>query len=70
MNRTGWMGIAILIYGIIVLIGAVIACPSKHASISMSIFMIFVGIAFLCLGKDIEKPKEVKEAKEAREAKQ
>jgi uncharacterized membrane protein YkgB len=60
MNRAGWMGIALVIYGIIVLIGAVVACPAKHASISTSIFMILTGLAFLSLGKDIEKPKEAK----------
>jgi uncharacterized membrane protein YkgB len=60
MNRTGWMGIALVIYGIIVLIGAAAACPAKHASISTSIFVILTGLAFLFLGKDIEKPKEAK----------
>jgi len=36
----------LVVYGIIVLIGAAVACPAKHASISMSIFMILTGIAF------------------------
>jgi predicted tellurium resistance membrane protein TerC len=60
MNKTGWIGIILAIYGIIVLIGATAACPAKHASISTSIFMILTGIAFALLGKDIEKPKEAK----------
>jgi predicted tellurium resistance membrane protein TerC len=60
MNKTGWIGIVLAIYGVIVLIGAAAACPAKHASISMSIFMILTGVAFALLGKDIEKPKEAK----------
>jgi len=69
MNRTGWMGIALAIYGVIVLIVAVLLRMGL-AFILSSIFMILAGVTFLCLGKDIEKPKEVKEAKEAKEAKQ
>ena len=69
MNRTGWMGIVLAIYGVIVLIVAVLLWMGL-ASILSSIFMILAGATFLCLGKDIEKPKEVKEAKEAKEAKQ
>lgn len=72
MNKTSWIGIALLIYGIIVLIGATAACPAKHASISVSVFMILTGLAFFLLGKDLEKlskgvEKAVTEkAKEAR----
>ena len=69
MNRTGWMGIVLAIYGVIVLIVAVLLWMGL-ASILSSIFMILAGVTFLCLGKDIEKPKEVKEAKETKEAKQ
>jgi uncharacterized membrane protein YkgB len=69
MNRTGWMGIVLAIYGVIMLIVAVLLRMGL-ASILSSIFMILAGVTFLCLGKDIEKPKEVKEAKEAGEAKQ
>jgi len=60
MNKTGWIGIALAIYGVIVLIGAAAACPAKDASISTSIFMILTGIAFSFLGKDVEKAKEAK----------
>jgi high-affinity Fe2+/Pb2+ permease len=60
MNKTAWMGIVLAIYGIIVLIGAAMACPCKHASISVSLFMLLTGIAFFFLGKDIEKAKEAK----------
>jgi high-affinity Fe2+/Pb2+ permease len=54
------MGIVLAIYGIIVLIGAAMACPCKDASISVSLFMLLTGIAFFFLGKDIEKAKEAK----------
>jgi hypothetical protein len=60
MNKTRWIGIVLAIYGVIVLIGAAVACPAKHASISMSIFMILTGTAFFLLGKDIEKAREAK----------
>jgi len=55
MARVFWVGIALIIYGIIVLIGAIAVCPAKDASISVAIYMILTGIAFTVLGKDIEK---------------
>ncbi|KXA94334.1 hypothetical protein AKJ65_04760 [candidate division MSBL1 archaeon SCGC-AAA259E19] len=55
MNKTSWAGIATIIFGIIVLIGAAVECPAKEASISVSIFMILTGACFTCLGKDLEK---------------
>lgn len=61
MNKTSWVGIATIIYGIIVLIGAIAACPAKHASVSVSIFMILCGIGLFCLGKDIAKKAEEKQ---------
>jgi hypothetical protein len=36
------------------------ACPAKHASVSVSLFMLLTGIAFFLLGKDIEKTKEAR----------
>jgi len=58
--KTFWMGLILAIYGVIILIGAAVACPAKHASISVSIFMILTGICFAILGKDVEKKAEVK----------
>jgi len=55
MARVFWVGIALVIYGVIVLIGAIVACPAKDASISVAIYMILTGIAFTVLGKDLEK---------------
>jgi len=55
MARVFWVGIALIIYGVIVLIGAIAVCPAKHASISIAIYIILTGIAFAILGKDIEK---------------
>jgi len=54
------MGLILAIYGAIVLIGAVVACPAKHASISVSLFMILTGMCFAILGKDMEKKAEAK----------
>jgi len=54
------MGLILAIYGVIVLIGAAVACPAKHASISVSVFMILTGICFAILGKDLEKKAEAK----------
>jgi hypothetical protein len=51
------MGIVAIVYGIIILTGAIAACPAKHASVSVSIFMILMGVAFYFLGKDLEKTK-------------
>lgn len=45
----GWIT---AIFGIIVLIGAIAACPSKHASVSVSIFMILVGLCFATLARE------------------
>jgi uncharacterized membrane protein len=62
----------LLIYGIVVLIGAIAACPAKDASISVSIFMILTGLAFFLLGKDLEKLSKGVEkaiAEKAKEAK-
>jgi len=58
--KTFWMGLILAIYGVIVLIGAAVACPAKHASISVSIFMILTGVCFAILGKDMEKKAEAK----------
>lgn len=55
MNKTSAVGIAIVIFGIIVLIGALAVCPAKDASVSISIFMILTGLGFYFLGKDIGK---------------
>jgi len=55
MNKSAWLGIVLIVYGFIVLIGAIAVCPAKHASVSMSIFMVLVGAGFLCLGRDIER---------------
>ncbi|KXA94347.1 hypothetical protein AKJ65_04690 [candidate division MSBL1 archaeon SCGC-AAA259E19] len=55
MNKTSWAGVATIIFGIIVLIGAAMECPAKEASISVSIFMILTGICFTCLGKNLEE---------------
>jgi len=41
-----------------VLIGAIAACPAKHASTSVSIFMILTGVAFYFLGKEHEELKK------------
>ncbi len=60
MFKTSLLGIIIAIYGVIVVIGAAVACPAKDASISMSIFMILTGIAFALLGKEAIKEKEEK----------
>jgi len=49
MARVFWVGIALIIYGIVVLIGAIVACPAKHASISVAIYMVLTGIAFTIL---------------------
>jgi len=59
-GKTFWMGLILAIYGAIVLIGAVVACPAKHASISVSLFMILTGMCFAILGKDMEKKAEAK----------
>ncbi|MEM2169921.1 MAG: hypothetical protein QXE63_03420 [Zestosphaera sp.] len=58
--KTFWIGLILAIYGVIVLIGAAIACPAKHVSISVSIFMILKGVCFAILGKDMKKEAEAK----------
>jgi predicted tellurium resistance membrane protein TerC len=58
MSRTALLGLIIAVYGLIVLIGAIAACPAKHASISVSIFMILTGVAFYFLGKEHEELKK------------
>jgi predicted tellurium resistance membrane protein TerC len=57
MSRLSLLGLVIAIYGLIVLIGAAVACPAKHASISTSIFMMLTGVAFYLLGKEHEELK-------------
>jgi hypothetical protein len=52
--------IVLVVYGIIVPVGAAVAYPTKHASISMNIFMVLTGIAFFFLRRGIEKAKEGK----------
>jgi len=54
MSKTSLLGLVVAIYSLIVLIGAIAACPAKHASISVSIFMISTGVAFYSLGKEHE----------------
>lgn len=44
MNKTSWAGIATIILGIIVLIGAIMECPCKPASISVSILPLSRGL--------------------------
>jgi len=63
MNKTAWLGVGLMVYGVIVLIGAIVACPAKHASVSVSLFIILVGVGFLALGKDIEKSSSFKRRK-------
>jgi len=58
MNKTSWAGIATIIWGIIVLVGAIAECPAKEASISVSIFMVLTGICFTCLGNNLEGMEE------------
>jgi predicted tellurium resistance membrane protein TerC len=58
MSRASLLGLVIAIYSLIVLIGVIAACPAKHASISVSIFMILTGVAFYLLGKEHEELKE------------
>jgi len=60
MNKLPLIGLLITIYGLIVLIGAVIACPAKHASISVSLFMLLSGLAVYILGKELEEIKKKK----------
>jgi len=60
MSKTPLLGLVITIYDVIVLIGAIAACPAKHSSISVSIFMILTGViltgvAFYFLGKEHEE---------------
>jgi hypothetical protein len=72
MNKTSWIGITLLIYSIIVLIGVIAACPAEHASIPVSVFMILRGLTFFLLGKDLEKLSKGVEkavAEKAKEAK-
>ena len=56
MNKTGWMGVIIVIYGII----ALMASTEIRFEVWMSLFMILTGIALIFLGEDIEKAKEAK----------
>lgn len=58
MNKTSWAGVATIIFGIIVLIGAIAECPCKPASVSVSVFMILTGICFTCLGNNLEGMEE------------
>jgi uncharacterized membrane protein len=60
MNKLPLIGLVIIIYGLIVLIGAAVACPAKHASISVSLFMILSGLAVYILGKELEEIKKKK----------
>jgi len=55
VNKTACLGIVLTVYGLVVLAGAVAACPAKHASVSVSLFMVLAGAAFFALGRDIEK---------------
>lgn len=65
INKTAWMGISILIYGIIVL-GIVIGLYYAGSldtgltdiGILSSLYMILVGGAFWCLGKELEKTEK------------
>jgi len=54
------LGVVIAVYGLIVLVGAVVACPAKHASISTSLFMLLTGLAFYALGRELEEIKKKK----------
>jgi len=84
MNKTSWIGIALLIYGIIVLmvvIAAIVITPSVTVGATgvataavavIATFMILTGLAFFLLGKDLEKLSKGVEkaiAEKAKEAK-
>lgn len=54
---------AFTIYGVIALIVAVAACPTKPVSISISIYLILTGLYFAVLGKELEKLRKGLEKK-------
>ena len=69
MNKTSWIGIALLIYGIMVLMAFIPAIPPPippyaydltlggviFLVLTSTIFMMLTGLAFFLLGKDLEK---------------
>jgi hypothetical protein len=55
VNKTSLVGIITAVYGLLILIGAIAECPAKHASVSVSLFMVLVGICFYALGKELKR---------------
>ncbi|MFZ8782662.1 MAG: hypothetical protein ACO2OR_01570 [Desulfurococcaceae archaeon] len=56
--RATMFGIVIAVYGLILLIGSIAACPAKYVAIPTSLFVLLTGLAFYALGKELEEMKK------------
>jgi len=52
------MGLLIALYGLLVLIGAAMVCPAKHASTSTAFFMLLTGLGIYAIGRELDEIKK------------